>query len=287
MLPKPPPDAPSRRPWWLFPFLLLALAGLGSWTLVRLAHELSPARALDAAGARAQSLLDRFLSVHSEQHVQEFLAGVPTGRDDLRLAVQTVDLTKVFYLENTWRWNSVNLGSAKVALIVPARIHYAIDLSGRKPVRFHFDRTSGDFTAEFPDPEVLAAELLDEQQRSLIDTTRAQRFLSDADELLQMLERRKRQAVRQEAARPEMIARVRPAARTVLARFVANYLDQQQLFGQGSPLRRIRVRFAGDLPGEIPVFYDRSALGLPGGPAAEALFPVDEVRQEREAKNRE
>src|SRR5581483_124826 len=95
----------------------------------------------------------------------DFVSGIPGIQQDLKLVVARLDLNKTALAENQKVLLGVDLGTTRVSLSVPARIHYAIDLAGTKPVDFRLRADRRELTAIFRDPGVQAVEILTSGQR--------------------------------------------------------------------------------------------------------------------------
>ena len=101
--------------------------------------------------------------------VADFVNGIPTAKDDLTLVVSVLEMQKSALAESEKRVLGVDLGTTRVALSMPARIHYAVDLSGARPVDFRVDPERRELIAVFPDPHVQAVELLAAGKRVAVE----------------------------------------------------------------------------------------------------------------------
>jgi hypothetical protein len=181
------------RPWT---FALLAVAAALA------ARSLRPAPRLDARG---------------------FVDGLPRLQADLRLTVATMDLVKTVSGESRKTAWGVDWGTTTAVVTVPARVHYAVDLSGPDAVALRYDARARVVTAEFPQPRVLAVELSSREKRALVSPgwARAEAFSGRA--LLDRLERSLDDEVRADAESPRALALARGVARPALERLLVDY----------------------------------------------------------------
>lgn len=179
--------------------------------------------------ARAPLRLRRAAPLSAEQ----FVAGLPVLQPGLRLEVARLDLVKTAAGESPKSVLGVDLGTTKAVVSVPARVHYALDLSGTRPVGFSDDGAV--LTAVFPDPEVSAVELFLGAKRTLVQPGWGRLATLSGAELSETLERGLQESLRREAATARMLGDVREKARPELARLVARYARR--------PPARVRVRF--------------------------------------------
>jgi hypothetical protein len=212
---------------------------------------------------RGVALWHQLTQAQLETKVTEFIHGLPVAKDDLSLVVTQVDFTQTLYAENKKVMWGVDLGTTRVLLAVPARVHYAVDLTGAKPVRFEVDSAGRIFRATFPDPEVLAVEIFDKDKRTIVETGWGRLKSGSGEELKARLEDRKYRSIRDKAMTPDMQRLVRERSRPVLARFIALYLQRETAWGPGpDAFARIEVRFAGDDPQAVLPGFDHAAIGL-------------------------
>jgi hypothetical protein len=101
--------------------------------------------------------------------VSQFVIGMPISKEEMSLVVTMLDFTNNSVAENTKTRYGINFGTTKVSLSVPARLHYAIDLSGDRPVAFEVDGVNNIFTAVFLDPEIQAVEIFTKDRSEVIE----------------------------------------------------------------------------------------------------------------------
>lgn len=265
MADSPTPDANWLTIWrWPIAIIVLAIAAvLISRYAANTLSEYSPSRVVRESGDAGQQMMRTGVDLwrdltktEVDLRISEFVDGLPTAEDDLALVVTQLDMTKSLYAENTKTKWGIDLGTTKVLLSVPSKVHYAVDLTGEKPIRFEIDSERRLFRAYFPDPEVLAVEIFDENRRLIVDTGWGRLRSRSGEAMIDELERRKYSAVREKAEAPEMIDMVRQRARPVLARFIALYLQQGNSFGSAdNSFESIEIHFQGDRQDEqIPSF---------------------------------
>lgn len=190
-----------------------------------------------------------------ELRVREFVSGIPVLKEDMRLVVASLDMVKTVAGESSKRAFGLDLGTTKVSLSVPARVHYAIDLSGKLPVEFHIDEQARLFTAVFPEPEVQAVEVFSKDKRTLKEIGWARLESLSGRHLENDLERGLYDAVKAEASSAPALGQVRDRARPVLARFVSTYLRDMGGSEAAQGFRHISVRFRGESPQGPAVLY--------------------------------
>ncbi|MBI4424514.1 MAG: DUF4230 domain-containing protein [Elusimicrobia bacterium] len=182
----------------------------------------------------------------------DFIDGIPVAREELRLVVGVMDVSKGASAESSKRLFGLDLGTTRVSVSVPARVHFALDLSGDEPVEFRLDRRRRSLTAVFPDPEVQAVEVFSAAKRVTTEagwgrlSSRSGRALEDA------LDRGLPDALRREASAPAVLAQVRERARPQLARLLATYLKRAGALGPEG-FWAAKVRFRGEPGDEAPV----------------------------------
>ena len=208
---------------------------------------------------RGRAALVRWASPGLETRVEQFLSGLPAGKDDMRLVVGTLEAVQSASAESRKSLFGVDLGTTKVALSVPVRIHYAVDLSDRRAVEFRVDAPRRRFLAVFPDPEVQAVEILLQDRRSTVDVGWARTRERSGRALEGEIERGLYAAARKEASTPAALAAAKNRARGVLVKFVAAYLRREGTLDEAEGFREIAVRFRGDLDDE-----DTARLPAPG-----------------------
>lgn len=232
------------RKLWLIPLLLLAAwlgaracsawrSGLGSW----------------------QGLTQAQL----ELRVQQFVSGIPHLEESMRLSVATLDIVKGVSAESRKIQFGIDWGTTKVSLTVPARVHYALDLSGRSPVEFQIDEGERRFTAVFPDPEVQAVEVFSKERKTYVEVGWGRFRSRSGQALADQLERGLYDAVKSEASAPTALGAVRERARPALARFVAVYLKNVGGWEPRGGFKDIAVRFRSEGPGEPQAVFTLEA----------------------------
>ena len=220
--------APRRR--WLWGLLAAAVLAAG----------------LKSRGPAVADLLPGLPRAQHRLRVQDFIQGIPIPREDMRLVVSVLDLNKSVSAESSKSAFGVDLGTTRVSLSVPARVHYAVDLSGKAPVTFRIDEARQTFVAEFPDPEVQAVEILSGGKKTYVEAGWARMKALSGRALEEGLERGLYDSVRADAAAPAALADIRVRARPVLARFVADYLRKAGASDGRGGFTRMRVKFKGD-----------------------------------------
>lgn len=199
---------------WLLTLALLSVAGALAWRSRR-------PRALDA---------------------RRFVEGLPLVSADLRLAVATMDLTKTVSGESPKTSWGVDWGTTRAAVTVPARVRYAVDLSGADAVTFRYDPRARALTAEFPAPKVLSVEPSYRERRALVSAGWARSEAFSGRALVDRLERELDAAVRADAESPRAVALAEGAARPALQRLVADYAARA---GTGGASVAVRFRDEG------------------------------------------
>lgn len=189
---------------------LLAVAGIFAWRGLR------PAPRLDARG---------------------FVDGLPRLSADLRLTVATMDLVKTVSGESRKAAWGVDWGTTTAVVSVPARVHYAVDLSGPEAVSLRYDARRRVVTAEFPRPRVLAVELSSRRKRALVAPGWARLESLSGRALLDRLEHDLEDAVRADAESPRAVALAMGVARPALERLVADYASRAGAEGAAADVR--------------------------------------------------
>jgi hypothetical protein len=165
----------------------------------------------------------------------DFVRGLPAVSPDLKLTVARMDLIWSAEAESPKTLLGVDLGTTKASVSVPARVHYAIDLSGEEPVAFSAE--GGVLVAVFADPQVQAVELMLKDERVLIQPGWGRSALFSGRSLAEGLERGLYDSLRSDASSRRMLGPVQQQARRQLAKFVADFLRN------GGDHRRVEVRF--------------------------------------------
>ncbi len=272
-LPPPPVSSPSEgrvRPTgltaWRWPIIALAAVVVIVTGTVLVVRELSPRRLVETTAESSARLVRqgvdawrRFSQAEVRSRAAEFVEGLPVSREDMSLVVTQVDLTQTLYAENTKVQWGIDLGTTKVLISVPARLHYAIDLEAERPVTFEVDSKERVLHAYFPDPQVLAVEILGENSREIVDVGWGRLGSRSGQALKDRLDSRKYETIRRKGQSAAMLAMVRDKARPVLSRFVALYLVQSGVWSE-SGFDRVVVHFAGDAPDFTPAPYNRQPL---------------------------
>jgi hypothetical protein len=178
--------------------------------------------ALLAGGAAAA--LGRLVRPFSNTlSARDFVSGLPALEPDLKLVVARLDFVKTASAESRKQCWGVDWGTTKAALSVPARAHYAIDLSGPAPVTFNLDSRSQTLTAVFPDPEVQSVEVFSHLKTSVTEAGWGRLEAFSGQALLENLDRGLYAAARRDAAGPKTLEQVKNQARPALARLVLAY----------------------------------------------------------------
>lgn len=185
----------------------------------------------------------------SALNASDFVSGIPKVRDDLRLIVSVLEVHKSVLAENGKRILGFDLGTTRVSLSMPARIHYAVDLSGAEPVEFRLNPERRELIAVFPDPEVQAIELLAAKKQVAIEPGWGRLKALSGRALQEGLERGLYDAVKADAAAPAVVSQIKERARPLLSRLLTDYLRRADAFGAGG-VAVTRVRFKGDLDTE-------------------------------------
>lgn len=154
---------------------------------------------------------------------RDFVSGIPTIEPDLKLAVAHMDFVKTAAAESRKDYWGFDLGTTRVALSVPARVHYAIDLSGPSPVEFKFDSGQRSLAAVFPDPQVQAVEVFTQKKRTITEVGWGRLGALSGQSLADGLERGLYDGISRDASAPRAVALVREQARTALMKLVARY----------------------------------------------------------------
>jgi hypothetical protein len=178
--------------------------------------------------------------------VSQFVIGMPISKEEMSLVVTMLDFTNNSVAENTKTRYGINFGTTKVSLSVPARLHYAIDLSGDRPVAFEVDGVNNIFTAVFLDPEIQAVEIFTKDRSEVIevgwDRLRSQSGIS----MREALEENIYDEISAVGKAPDTIAHIRDEARLVLADFVKTYLDSRGEWRSDGGFTIVDIRFTGD-----------------------------------------
>ena len=185
-------------------FLAMALLAAGGFAALRRYHR------------RSWTALDS----------RDFVSGIPALEPDLKLVVARIDLVKTASAESRKVCWGVDCGTTKAALSVPARVHYAIDLSGPAPVEFHLDSRGRTFTAVFPDPEVQAVEVFSNKRKTVTEAGWARLGALSGQSLLDGLDRGLYEGIRTDASASRAVAQVKDQARPMLTRILKAYLEQ-------------------------------------------------------------
>lgn len=181
--------------------------------------------------------------VESRLSVRDFVSGITSVQPDLKLVIAKVELVKVMSGESAKSVLGLDLGTTKASLTVPARVHYAVDLTAPDPVVFRFDRSSRVLVAEFAEPEVQAVELLLQDKRFVVEPGWGRLKERSGKALEEAMERGVYASVKKDAEAPEALAAVREKARPVLARFLEGYLYRAGLLRVDAGVEAVSVRF--------------------------------------------
>ncbi|MBI5200221.1 MAG: DUF4230 domain-containing protein [Elusimicrobia bacterium] len=177
---------------------------------------------------------------------EDFVGGIPVPHDRLRLIVSALDVHKSVLGESGKTVLGVDLGVTKVALSMPARIHYAVDLSGPQPVEFKLHPARRELVAVFPDPAVEAVELMTAGKRVAIDTGWGRLRSYSGRAIEDDLERGLYDAVKADGSAPAVLEQVKERARPLLARLLNDYLRRANALGPDGVIYT-RIRFKGDV----------------------------------------
>lgn len=175
----------------------------------------------------------------------EFVSGIPIVRDDLRLVVSVLEVHKSVLASSPKRVWGFDLGTTKVSVSMPARIHYAVDLSGPEAVEFNVDPQRRELIAVFPDPVPQAIELIASRKQVAIEPGWARLRALSGHALQDGLERGLYDAVKTDASAPAVLAQIKEQARPVLGRLLLDYLRRANALGPDG-ITTARVRFRGD-----------------------------------------
>ena len=143
---------------------------------------------------------------------------------DLRLVVANLDLTQSLSAQSPKVSWGVDWGTTKVSLSVPARVHYAIDLSGAQPVRFEPDAKNGTLTAIFSEPEVQAVEIFSENRQTVIEPGWGRFAAFSGAGLVDALDRGLYASLWRQAGTPAQLEQVKTLAGPALGKLVSDYL---------------------------------------------------------------
>jgi hypothetical protein len=168
-------------------------------------------------------------------NAREFVRGLPMLTPDFKLTVARMDLIWSAQAESPKTVFGIDLGTTKASVSVPARVHYAIDLSGEDPVSFRVE--GGALVAVFPDPQVQAVELMLKDEQVLISPGWGRSALFSGRSLAEGLERGLYDSLRSDASSRRMLGPVQQQARKQLAKFVSDYVRNR------GDHRRVEVRF--------------------------------------------
>jgi hypothetical protein len=172
---------------------------------------------------------------------RRFVDGLPRVSADLKLAVATMDLVKTVSGDSPKSSWGVDWGTTRAVVTVPARVRYAVDLSGPDAVSLRWDAGARRVTAEFPAPRVLSVELSSREKRTVVAPGWARSESRSGHALVDRLERELDDAVRADAESPRAVALAEGVARPALERLVADYAESA---GVGTVT--VAVSFRGD-----------------------------------------
>lgn len=181
--------------------------------------------------------------VSSRLSVRDFVSGLAEVQPDLKLVVAHVELMKTMSGMSAKTVMGLDMGVTRAVLIVPARVHYAVDLTAAEPVAFRFDSATRILTAEFPQPAVQAVEVLLHDKRTVIEPGWGRLRERSGKALEEGMERGVYDAVKRDAAQAPALAAVREKARPVLARFLEGYLQRAGLLRAKNGVSAVAVRF--------------------------------------------
>ncbi len=184
--------------------------------------------------------------VESRLSVRDFVSGLTSVQPDLKLVIAKVDLIKTMTGESAKSVMGWDLGTTRAVLSVPARVHYAVDLTAGEPVRFRYDRASRVLSAEFDAPQVQAVEVFFQDKRAVVEPGWGRLKERSGKALQEAMEAGVYAAVKRDAEAPEALAAARDKARPILARFLEGYLSRAGLLRVEGGVEAVAVRFAGD-----------------------------------------
>jgi hypothetical protein len=170
-----------------------------------------------------------------------FVDGIPALTPDMRLVVARLDFTKTVSAESPKVAWGVDWGTTRAVLSVPVRVHYAVDLSGPRPVEFRPGRGKKTLVAVFPDPQVQAVEVFADGERAVVSPGWARLEACSGRALLDRLDRGVYDAAKTEASSPDELALAKGEARPELTRLLESYLKES-----GSRARAVVVQFRSD-----------------------------------------
>jgi len=185
--------------------------------------------------------------VESRLSVRDFVSGLTSVQPDLKLVIARVDLVKTMTGESAKSVMGLDFGTTRAVLSVPARVHYAIDLTAGEPVKFRFDRASRVLVAEFAAPQVQAVEVFFQDKRTVIEPGWGRLKDRSGKALQEAMEAGVYAAVKRDAEAPEALAAARDKASPILTRFLEGYLSQAELLRVEGGVEVVTVRFAGDV----------------------------------------
>ncbi len=159
----------------------------------------------------------------SRLDARRFVSGIPTITPELKLTVATLDLVKSASGESPKVAWGVDWGTTKAVLSVPARVHYAIDLSGPEPMAFSLDKGTGILTATFPDPQVQAVEIFSSRKQAVIVPGWGRLEALSGQALADALDRGMYDAVKTNAGSLEALELVKERSRPRLKKLVGDY----------------------------------------------------------------
>ncbi|MCX5787661.1 MAG: hypothetical protein NTX64_04000 [Elusimicrobia bacterium] len=217
---------PSPGARWAKALVLAALAGLTAFVVSRLARG---------------SLLWTPPAVRAA----DFISGIPGAKERLRLVVAVLEINKSAVAESEKSLFGVDLGTTRVSMTVPARIHYALDLSGPRPVDFRLHAAGRELVALFPDPSVEAVELMVGGKRVTTEVGWARLKSRSGYALEDGIERGLYGSVWAEGSSPAVIEQIKERARPVLARLLNEYLRRANALGPNG-IAVTRIQFKGD-----------------------------------------
>ncbi len=262
-VPHPVPAHPLHG--WRWPVVIVVVV-ITAFLLVR---EWTPSRVLDAGGKAGHKVIGAGMQAWKEMtrseietRVREFVSGIPVGTNNMHLVVTTLDVTKHIVAENRKRKFGIVLGTTKVSLSVPARLHYAVDLSGKQPIIFDFDSATGVFRVTFPDPEIQAVEIFSEDKETVVEVGWARLRSHSGRYLEEQLDRDLYREIRSQGSAPQTIRFVKLRSRPALAQFVARYLNNQGVWGMESGFSHIAVSFHSDMGPAAATLFDPVSLEL-------------------------
>lgn len=171
---------------------------------------------------------------------RQFVSGLDLEAG-LKLEVARLELVATASGQSPKTAFGVDWGTTKAVVSIPARAHYALDLSAQRPVDFRLEGRS--LTAVFPEPRVSAVELDPREKRVVISSGWGRLAALSGASLEDSLERGLKDTAWLAASRPQRLTEVERAARPLLEKLVLDYAKPRGI-------AKVRVLFKSELSGE-------------------------------------